>query len=177
MATNLAFLAQCLDRRQWRYEADPAHSRILTGVKAENVESLMIIFQLTEEGRFLQLIIPQLLSVKDHVYKGVIFQTLLSISYQLKMIRFEYDPSDGEVRASIQLPLEDANLTETLFDRCLTGLIQMVDQQSMPRLKAVLATGNDPGPQNLASLLAGEMSAEMMTLLEQMLEAAKRQQS
>ncbi len=95
----------------------------------------------------------------------------------MKLLRFEYDPTDGEVRAAIELPLEDAPLTERLFDRCLSGLIQLVDQQAMPRIKTVLATGEDPGHKDLTALLAEGMPAEMMALLEQVLAAAKRQQS
>jgi len=157
MATTLDFIAQCLDQRGWTYQVDRAEQQIMTGVKAQNVDHLMILLRLTENGKFLQFIMPQILNLKDHVYKGIAFQTMLHISYGVKMLRFEYDPSDGEVRASIELPLEDATLTTAVFSRCLEGLIQLVDLQAMPRLQAVLATGEDPGDEMASSLTSGLM--------------------
>lgn len=174
MATALEFIAQCLDRRNWTYDLDVANSRIITGVKAQNVEHFLIVIQLTENGEFLQFIAPQLLLVKDHVFKGVLFQTMLAIAMEVKMLRFEYDPTDGEVRASIELPLEDTQLSVRLFNRCLNALIELVDEVAMPRLKAVLAAGTDPGRKNLAERLLDGMPEELLNLLEEAI--ALRQQ-
>ncbi len=171
MATTLDFIAHCLDQRGWTYQVDRAQQQIITGVKAENLDRFIILLRLTEKGEFLQFIAPQILNLKDHVYKGMAFQTMLHISYGVKMLRFEYDPSDGEVRASIELPLEDATLTVAVFNRCLEGLIQLVDTQAMPRLKAVLATGEDPGQTegglsvDLAEMLLAAMPQELQSLL------------
>jgi len=90
---------------------------------------------------------------------------MLAISWEVKMLRFEYDPTDGEVRASIELPIEDSLLTEGLFNRCLSGLIQLVDSLAMPRLNAVLATGVDPGRKNVAAQLLDGMPDELLNLL------------
>lgn len=49
------------------------------------------------------------------------------IEYQVKMLRLEYDPIDRDVRTSIELPLEDAPLTERQFNRCLERLASAVD--------------------------------------------------
>jgi hypothetical protein len=154
MATTLRTLAKYLDRRNWKYRIEEDASQIITGVQAQNVEEFTIVLKLTENGEFLQLIVPGLLAVKDCIYKGVIFQTMLAISYQVKMLRFEYDPEDGEVRASIELPLEDAPLTERQFNRCLNWLFYLVDETTMPRLKAVLATGEDPGDEQVSKQAA-----------------------
>ena len=82
--------------------------------------------RLSENGEFLQFQAPQLLQVQDSVYISKLMQTMAHIEYQVKMLRLEYDPTDGEVRASIELPLEDAPLTEALFTRCLNGLVHLV---------------------------------------------------
>jgi len=72
-------------------------------------------------------------------------QTLLTISWETKMVQWEYDPSDGEVRAMIEFPLEDAPLTERQFWRCVHGLVRIVDEKAFPRLQKTLLTGQDPG--------------------------------
>jgi len=45
---------------------------------------------------------------------------------------------------SYRLDLEDLSLTERQFNRCLDGLIQIVDRMAIPRLKEVMKTGQDP---------------------------------
>ncbi|MEY2979308.1 MAG: hypothetical protein RLZZ435_3447 [Cyanobacteriota bacterium] len=153
MATTLSQLAQYLDQRGWKYQIDRSSDRIITGVNADNLDRFIIVLQLTENGEFLQLHAPQILTLSDHVYKGPTLQTLATIQYQVKMLRLEYDPSDGEVRASIELPLEDAILTQRQFDRALSGLIQLVDHHAVPRLRQTLATGTDPGAPSVAQQL------------------------
>lgn len=167
MATTLSTLARFLDRRNWRYQIDPANNRIITGVQATQVAQLGLVLQLSENGEFLQLQAPQILQVPHHLYKGLLLQTMAHIEYQVKMLRLEYDPTDGEVRASIELPLEDAVLTERQFNRCLEGLVQLVDREALPRLQTVLATGEDPGRKHLAERLAAALPLGMMTFLEQ----------
>lgn len=167
MATTLPAIAHYLENRNWVYNFDEDNSRIMTGVNAENVEGFLIVIQLTENGEYVQFIAPQLLQVKDQIFKGILFQTMLAINSEVKMLRFEYDPSDGEVRASIELPLEDAEFTERQFNRCLSSLIELVDEVAMPRLKTVLATGIDPGRKNLAARLLDGMPDELVNLLEQ----------
>lgn len=178
MATTLEQLASFLDNREWKYDCQSENSRIITGVKADNVEQFLIIISLKEDGEYLELAAPDLMRVKDHIYKGVLFQTLLSIAWKVKMIRWEYDPLDGEVRASISFPIEDARLTEKQFNRCLTSLIEIVDEYAMPRLKAVLQTGIDPGEKELGEqlLLALEeiLPDGSLSLLEEAIEARKR---
>lgn len=175
MAATLASIAQYLDNRDWVYSLDEVNSRIVTAVKSQNVDNFLIAIQISETGEFVQFVAPQLLEVKDNVFKGILFQTMLAISWEVKMLRFEYDPTDGEVRASIELPIEDAALTERLFNRCLNGLIELVDEIAMPRLKAVLATGIDPGRKNLAARLLDGMSDELVSLLGEAIALRQKQ--
>lgn len=158
MATTLAQIAQYLDNRGWDYELQKANSQIITGYKAQNVERFFIVIQLQEEGEYLSVFVPELLQVKDHVYKGVVFQTMLAIAWSVKFLRWEYDPRDGEIRASIGFALEDAALSDRQFNRVLDALIHLVDEVAMPRLQAVLATGNDPGVSEMAQDIAAALA-------------------
>lgn len=180
MSIELTIIAQYLNQLEIKHEVKSSKTRILTGFKTDNVGNLPIIIQLSEEGEFLHLYTPQLLNVKDSVFKGVAFQTMLALSYEMKMLRFEYDPNDGEVRASIELPIEDSTLTLKQFQRCLMGLVHLVDDIAMPRLKAVLATGEDPGAkgqvEEVAQLLT-DSNSEMLELLEQAIALRKQQNS
>lgn len=61
--------------------------RIITSVGAENVEQLLIVIQLDENGGFFRIFVPQVLAgVKDHPCKATILQIMLAISWD-KMLQ------------------------------------------------------------------------------------------
>ena len=178
MSVTLQEVAKYLDKLGWNYEVDREADRIITGVQAENIEQFVIVVQLDEDGDFFRIFVPQVIAgVKDHPYKEAILQTMLSISWETKMLQWEYDPSDGEIRAIIEFPLEDSILTERQFNRCLSGLVQIVDSVAIPRLKEVMKTGLDPvnldmGERLLLSIQ--EKAPGLLELLERAMEARKK---
>lgn len=178
MAATLEQIAGYLDKKEWKYRIDEAGCRILTGVYGENLEDFLIVIQLDEEGEFFEMFAPRVLSgVKDHPYKAAILQTMLAISWETKMLQWEYDPSDGEIRAIIEFPLEDSTLTERQFNRCLHSLVELVDELALPRLNAVMETGEDPGDLEEGERLLLALQEEapgLLTVLERAMEARKR---
>jgi hypothetical protein len=178
MGANLGQIADYLDKLGWEYRFDDEEDRIITGVEADNLEDFLIVVQLDEEGKFFRIFAPQVLAgVQDHPHKGAILQTMLAISWETKMLQWEYDPLDGEIRAIIEFPLEDSILTEKQFQRCLSGLIQIVDGIAIPRLKEVMATGHDPGNVELGErmlLTIQEEAPGLLELLEKAIEARKK---
>ncbi len=181
MGATVKQIAKYLDNRGWTYHLDEEEYRIITGVEAENLENFNIVVQLDEEGKFFKLFAPQVLSgIQNHPHKAAILQTMLWISWETKMLQWEYDPSDGEIRAIIEFPLEDSILTEKQFNRCLHGLIQLVDNVAIPRLMAVMETGHDPGNVELGErilLSIQEQAPGLLELLEKAMQARKRRGS
>jgi len=177
MAATLEQIATYLDNIGWKYRIDPERPRILTGVYAENTDEFLIVIQLEEEGEFFELFAPRVLTgIKNHPYKFAILQTMLCISWETKMLQWEYDPSDGEIRAIIEFPLEDSTLTERQFNRCLYSLIELVDEIALPRLKAVMETGTDPGDISEGERLLLRLQEEapgLLSMLEKAMEARK----
>ncbi|MFQ4145042.1 hypothetical protein [Chlorogloeopsis sp. ULAP02] len=181
MAANLEQIAHYLDNLGWDYRLDEEEDRIITGVESESIEDFLIVVQLDEEGKFFRLFAPQVLAgVQDHPHKAAILQTMLAISWETKMLQWEYDPSDGEIRAIIEFPLEDSTLTEKQFNRCLSGLVQLIDSVALPRLLAVMETGQDPGNVELGErilLSIQEQAPGLLELLEKAMEARKKRGS
>lgn len=100
-----------------------------------------------ENGNFIHFFEPQRYKYAEGEHKEKVFQTLLAIQYESKMLQWAYDPRDGEIRACIELPLEDAKLTKRLFLRALKGLVEMMDTYH-DRIKRVMETGEDSGPED-----------------------------
>ena len=178
MGVTLQQIGKYLDNLGWNYDLDAEADRIVTGVQGENVEDFLIVVQLDEDGQFFRLFAPQVLAgVKDHPHKTAILQTMLSISWETKMLQWEYDPSDGEIRAIIEFPLEDSILTERQFNRCLGGLVQIVDSVAIPRLTEVMNTGQDPANIDIGERLLLSIQEEapgLLELLEKAMEARKK---
>lgn len=178
MGVTLQQIATYLDNQGLKYSLNEDNTQILTGVEATHVDQFLIVIQLDEEGEFFKLFAPEILSgVKTHRHKEAILQTLLSISWETKMLQWEYDPSDGEIRAMIEFPLEDALLTERQFFRCLSGLVETVDTIAMPRLQQVMDSGRDPGELAVGERLLLTLQEEapgLLDVLEKAMEARKR---
>ena len=170
MATTLSNIAQHLDSLEWTYEIDEAKSHIVTGVKAENVERFIIVIQLLQNGEIVKVYTPQLLNIKDHVFKGVLFQAMLGLMWEYSLVRFEYDPRDGDICASIDLLLEDTSLSQKQLDYALRVLVEAIDDYAMPRIKEILATGIDPGRKQLAARMLQQMPEDMVELLAEALQ-------
>src|SRR5579883_2581409 len=181
MAATLQQIAKYLDNLGWDYRFDEEEDRIVTGVESENIEDFLIVVQLDEEGGFFRIFTPQVLAgVQDHPYKAAILETMLAISWETKMLQWEYDPLDGEIRAIIEFPLEDSILTEKQFNRCLSGLVQLVDSVALPRLREVMETGQDPGNVEIGERLLlsiQEQAPGLLELLEKAMEARKKRGS
>ncbi len=181
MGITLDQIATYLVPRDLTYQIQPEKSRILVRLALNSGEQPLVVIQLDEEGRFFKLFAPEVLAgVKEHPHKAAILQTMLSISWETKMLQWEYDPSDGEIRAIIEFPLEDSTLTAQQFNRCFDGLIEIVGDWALPRLHAVMETGVDPGDET--DLVLGEQlllaiqeeSPGMLTLLERAMESRKQ---
>lgn len=178
MGTSVQKIAAFLDHKGWKYRLDEENQRIYTGVKGESIEHLLVVVELEEDGEFFSIYAPQVLSdVQNHPHKAAILQAMLSISWETKMLQWEYDPSDGEIRAIIEFPLEDAELTERQFNRCLHGLVQLVDEMAIPRLAHVMETGFDLDEEDEGERLLLALQTEapgLLTVLERAMEARKR---
>jgi hypothetical protein len=180
MGTTLDQISSYLDPLSLTYQSQPEKSRILVQVQTEQEEALLVVIQLDEDGRFFKLFAPEVLAgVQEHPYKAAILQTMLSISWETKMLQWEYDPFDGEIRAIVEFPLEDSVLTAQQFKRCFRGLVEIVGSWALPRLHEVMQTGTDPGDVDLMlgtqiSLRMQEEFPGLLTQLERSIEARQR---
>jgi hypothetical protein len=169
MTASLQQVRQHLARKDFKYREVADRNLIICPMESKYIDDLQIYIQIADRGNILQFQIPQILTVKNCVYKGLVFQTMLGLNYELNLVRFEYDPSDGEVRASIELPLEDSPLTDRQFDRCLRDLVGFVDLVAAPRLQQVMSTGIDPALKERGKALLAELNPEMVEILRELL--------
>ena len=134
MATTLAEIRKFLDEREFRYEVDEAREKILLGFGAKSYRmedgdaTIPVVIRLDESGDYVEFSAPSLYHYKEGPNGFAVLGACLFICYTTKLVQFEFDPDDGEIRATVELPLEDAQLTSRQFHRCLRTMLQIVDK-------------------------------------------------
>ena len=135
MATGYETICGFSDKREIEYQLHD-DGEILVHFRTEKYKSpdgesaVTVVILLDNDGRFLKLFVPNAFSYHEGPYKAVVLQAALFVNYQLKMVQFEYDPRDGEMRAMVEFPLKDSLLTEEQFFRAFDGLCVLVEQYS-----------------------------------------------
>ena len=81
---------------------------------------------LTENGEYFRIFSPRAYQIQGPHIDAFLKATAI-IQWKTKLIQFEYDPSDGEVRPIIEWPIEDGTLTATQLRRCVSGLLGLLD--------------------------------------------------
>ncbi|MCT7964379.1 CHAT domain-containing protein [Laspinema sp. D1] len=161
-----------LEARGWDYQPDSEQQRLIL-----QVEGLTLVVDISENGEFVKIFLPQLLTISDdHPHYEKALETLLHLGWQYKLARWQRDPDDGEVRLQADLPLEDSELTPKQFWRTVQGTLQIA-QQGWEQLRRVLETGeNQPRKTQTPTLNFGvdspalERIAFLWMLFEKILE-------
>jgi len=108
-------------------------------------KSLMLIVNIAEAGRYLEITAVGMYSAKDAKDIGKLAQFLLGQNYVTKILRWELDRTDGEVRASVEVAPVDGSVTFNSFMRMLM-LFPMVAESLHPTITKVMKTGQLPAP-------------------------------
>lgn len=132
MALNLEQVEALLVEADLKYRLEDA-GHLLTGFATSSYENgqgfrgVAIAISVDEEGEFLEFSAPRLYDASRCRDPGKLFQALLDITMRTRLVRFEHDPSDGEIRASVTFPVEDGTLTLRQFRRMLEAIPKAAD--------------------------------------------------
>ncbi|GEM_PF-734640 len=136
MATTYETICGYLEKHEIQFERHEA-GQILVHYQTENyrnpagIAAVTIVIELEHDGRFIKIFVPHAFSYHEGPYKAVVLQAALFVNFQSKMLQFEYDPRDGEMRAMVEFPLEDSPLTEEQFFQAFHGLRVLVEEYSL----------------------------------------------
>jgi hypothetical protein len=168
MATTLEQVIEYLDSEGLKHRREDNFVRLgfeTSNYRAPSGDSgISLVIALEEDGEFIKIVAPSIYQYPDGPHKAVLFQLLLMISWNTKMVQYEYDTSDGEVRAIIEFPLEDATLTKKQLMRCLQAIAQLVDEYH-PKVVTAMTKGELPSLDDEQDMAA--LWAEFQVFLEQ----------
>jgi hypothetical protein len=106
----------------------------------DRFKGIAIAVRLSETGQYLECLAPGLYDLGTCRHRDVVLRALMAIMQRTKMVRFDWDPADGEIRCSVECPLEDGSLTRRQFIRMLRALPEIIDDWD-PVIRAAMETG------------------------------------
>lgn len=164
MPTSLEQVQEFLDEYDLKYQVDTDHDAILIGFRLDPESTsfrdrdgdayLQLVIRVLEEGEFLGVFSPQAWNLDGCPHKAAVFEALAAIQARYKLLRFDYDTADGEIRPNVELPLEDAELTSRLFHRMMHAVMHGVQ-----RFDGVIRQAMQTGEVSFASLDRDEAGA------------------
>jgi hypothetical protein len=105
----------------------------------EGEPTLWMIISLDENGEYFKLFAPNAFTA-DGNHPDIFLKACLVVQWRTKLIQFEYDDTDGEIRPIIEFPIEDGSLTVQQLKRCIGGMVELIDEYA-PFLERALEEG------------------------------------
>ena len=138
MATTLNELIELLDKLGWKHKPKPSEKKenegtVYTGFPTETYldkdgdKFINVVFSVQEGGELIKIITPHLYECIHSVHRKAFFETAIRKTYEKKLCFYDYDHRDGEIRMVLDIPLEDAKLTEKQIKRVVSGMVRLVD--------------------------------------------------
>jgi hypothetical protein len=132
LATTVGYISGFLDDRDIKHEIDEdvvkAWFETEHYTDKDGDHGIFVVIALEEDGEYIKIVAPMVYQATDNPHLRQLFQVLLMVSWFTKLVQFEYDHTDGEIRAIVEFPLEDAPLTERQLLRSIQGLVAIVDE-------------------------------------------------
>lgn len=154
MATSLKELEALFDTIGWKYKSNPSSSNEKDGylysgfptktyVDADDDNYVSIVFNVQENGELIKVVVPKLYSCINTQFRRAFFEVAIRNTFEKKLCFYDYDHRDGEIRMILDLPLEDAVVTEKQIRRIVKSLITLIDKND-ESVRAAVTEGKLP---------------------------------
>ncbi|MBU1492788.1 MAG: YbjN domain-containing protein [Actinobacteria bacterium] len=167
MAMNIERLRALCEGEGLKYFLAPDRPMVMMGFGGLHGHYQAVV-PLELDGRFLQVrTVGYLHCPADHPHIGKVLAVLGHLNYQLRMTKFGWDPSDGEIAAYADVWLEDGDLTQKQFSALFKSLLPSIDL-NYKRLTQTIESGEDPGEITPESVAADTLPSKLRGLLDKM---------
>ena len=174
MAVTLKEISGWLDNRELNHQVLGDKNTIILGFQGKDELQCGVKIELEEDGSLLQVYSnllmnkdQDILKVKNHEHSALVLQHMLKINYDEKFGTWEFDPKDGEVRFAVEVPLEDATMTEKQFNRIMGHVLD--SDSGFSDILKIMETGECPEDDvedMFASFMTEMLKAKLMEDLE-----------
>jgi hypothetical protein len=133
MPTTIQQVTGFLDEYELTYDVKEEYEAIGIGFSLDESSTtyrdqdgdahLQLVIRVVEDGEFVVVLAPQAWNIDACPHKAAVFETLVALQARFKLLRFDYDPDDGEIRPNVELPVEDSSLSSKQFHRLMHAVI------------------------------------------------------
>lgn len=153
MALSIDDLRRMLDSVRIRYFLHPHRPGVLAGF-AGVFGRYQVTIRIEDKGQFLQFrTVGYAHCPVDHPHISSVLKVLVGLNDELRLVKFGWDHTDGEITAYADLWAMDAVVTQAQFRRMLDVFLLGIDT-SFHRIQQAMQTGVDPGNPGPEDVLA-----------------------
>ena len=188
MATTFSKICSIMKAEDLKFRVHPKKNEALVLLSTREFKNVNddkmvpVLVTLLEKGEFVKILAPSVFNLHNCKHPQSLSQALLEMSFKTKMLRWELDGKDGEIRASVDIPLENSKLKKNQFLRSLFAVPVILDQYYLSIKEAMdngvvdikrsgLPLGNDSKPLELADLM--RLAGGVMGLRQLLKDAGK----
>jgi hypothetical protein len=172
MALTMEELRKLVEGQKLRYFLDPNRDALMLGAAGVNGRYQFVIL-LEVDGQFVQFrTVGYLHTRTDHPHVHEVLEVLGALNYKLRLVKFGWDPSDGEIVGYADVWVMDGDLTPAQFKRMIGNYLSAIDI-NYARIKKTMETGKDPGDER--PVIPPELQKIIDDLLRAKKEGAKKQ--
>lgn len=102
--------------------------------------TVLLVFSVDDDGQYLEVCAPMALNAAECRHKGALFTAMLHVALMTKHVQVEHDPSDGEIRFSVDVPVCDGVITTTQVS-CMVFILISVLEEYYPVFRHAMETG------------------------------------
>ncbi|MFH1764066.1 MAG: YbjN domain-containing protein [Gemmatimonadota bacterium] len=144
MALTMERLKNLIAEEGLQFFLDPERDALMLSVSGLNGTYQFLIL-LEMEGEFLQFrTMAYHACAEDHRYVEATLKLLGELNYQLRFVKFGWDPNDGEIVAYGDVWIMDGELSPIQLTQMVQGYMAVIDLNHS-RIDATIRTGKDPG--------------------------------
>ena len=133
MPTTIQQVTDFLDEFDLTYDVKEEYEAIGIGFSLDESSTtyrdhdgdahVQLVIRVVEDGEFVAVLAPQAWNIGACPHKAAVFEALVALQARFKLLRFDYDPDDGEIRPNVELPVEDSSLSSKQFHRLMHAVI------------------------------------------------------
>lgn len=138
MATTLDALESLFQSIGWKYQKhedaqDSRNGYLYSAFPTQHYRNadgdsvVTFVFNVQEFGDLIKIIIPRLYNCINPQFRRAFFEVAIRKTFEKKLCFYDYDHRDGEIRMLLDLPLEDALVTEKQLKRIVHSMLLHVD--------------------------------------------------
>lgn len=138
MATTLKELESLFQSIGWKYKCqqekpDSADGYLYSAFPtkqyrdADGDSMVTFIFNVQESGELIKIVVPRLYTCINPQFRRAFFEVAIRKTFEKKLCFYDYDHRDGEIRMLLDLPLEDACMTERQIKRIVQSMLMHID--------------------------------------------------